>query len=151
MKDRALQEQLGGGTLPVRREQRVEVAKRLQILASLSLDHGPRLRQPGGHDDDEFHEELVLEPRPWNWRINPPRQRCAARLGELVHPLAATVARDAVAGNQTIALEPRKCRVDLPCVQRRQQLSEFLLQRLPQFVPVAALTGEEGEEVLTHR
>ena len=67
-------------------------------------------------------------------------------LGELVHALAAAVARDALADDQAIALEPRERRVDLPGVQRRQQLSELLLQRLPELVPVAALAGEKGKE-----
>ena len=55
------------------------------------------------------------------------RQRRPARLGELVDALAAAVARDVCADHQTVALEPRQRRVDLPGVQRRQQVAELLL------------------------
>jgi hypothetical protein len=82
-------------------------------------------------------------PHPRHRRVDPTRQRDPPGLGELVHALAATVARDALADNQTIALEPRQCRIDLPGVQRRQHLSEFLLQRLLELVAVAALAGEK--------
>ena len=151
MKDRALHEEFGGGTLAVRRQQPVEVAQGLQILAPLSLDDGARLRQAGGHDDDELHEELVLEPRSRDRRLDPALERGAALLGELVDALAATVAGNAVTDDQAIAFEPRERRVDLSRVQRRQQVSELLLQRLPELVPVAALTSQKCKEVLSHR
>ena len=151
MQDRALHEQFGGGALAVGGQERVEVAQRLQILASLPLDHELRLGQPDGRDDDELHEELVLEPRSRDRGLDPARQLGPAGLGELVYALAAIVACDALADDETVALEPRERRVDLPRVEGRQQLSEFLLQRLPQLVAIGAVAGEEGKEELSHR
>jgi hypothetical protein len=148
---RALDQELGGDALAVGSQQRVEIAQRLQVLAPLPLDQGLRLRQPGRRNHDELHEELVLEPRPRHRRLDPARQRDPSVLGELVHALAPVVARDAMADDETVALEPRQRRVDLPGVQRRQQLPELLLERLPELIAVAALAGEKGKEYLSHR
>ena len=151
MQDRPLDQKLGRRPLPVRLEQRVQVAQRLQVLAPLPLEQLLRLRQASRRDDDELHEELVLEPPARDRRLDPGRERGPARLGQLVHALAAAVPRHRLTDDEAIALEPPERRVDLAGVQRRQQIAELLLQRLLQLVPVSALATEQREEELSHR
>ncbi len=89
-------------------------------------------------DDDELHEELVLQPPARDRRLDPGRERSPARLGQLVHALAAAVARHRLTNDEAIPLEPPERHVDLTGVQRRQQIAELLLQRLLQLIPVSA-------------
>jgi hypothetical protein len=44
-----------------------------------------------------------------------------------------------VTDDEAIALQPPKGHIDLTSIQRRQQITELLLQRLLQLIPVSAL------------
>src|SRR5215204_5123316 len=101
-------------------------------------------------DDDELHEELVLQPPARDRQLDPGRECSPAGIRQPVHTLAAAVPWHRLTNDEAIPLEPGQRCVDLPGIQRRQQIAELLLQRLLQLVSVSTVATEQGKEELLH-
>ena len=69
-------------------------------------------------------------------------------MGALARPAGL---RDRVVGNQRVALEALRRRVDLPGVQRGDDGAETLLQPALDLVAVGGLVGEERKDGVSHR